>query len=63
MDGDDAVSIDAISEAVDVTMASIYYYFRAKSDMFVSALETLLSVAVLTGLAFYVETVLGRLLL
>jgi len=40
--GYDAVSIEMIAESVGVTKASIYYYFSSKSDLFVSAIETLL---------------------
>jgi len=42
--GYDAVSIEAIADAVGVTKASIYYYFPTKSDLFVSAIESLLTI-------------------
>jgi AcrR family transcriptional regulator len=42
--GYDAVSVEAIAEAVGVTKASIYYYFSSKADLFVACLESLLHV-------------------
>lgn len=41
--GYDAVSLEAIAEAAKITKASIYYYFPTKSDVFVAAVERLLS--------------------
>ncbi len=40
--GYDAVSVDAMAEAVGITKASIYYYFPTKSDVFTAAMEALM---------------------
>lgn len=41
--GYDAVSLDTIAEAAQITKASIYYYFPTKADVFVASVERLLS--------------------
>lgn len=41
--GYDAVSVDALAEAVGITKASIYYYFPTKSDVFAASMEALMT--------------------